>query len=152
MFFFTFFVPIQTGVQLWVQTSDGFESPHDSLRIVADFWIKEDYGQLSPGASGKEPAYQCRRHKRCRFYPWARKILWTRNGYHSSILACKIPWTEEPGRLQSMGLQRVGHNWAGTFFATVIIHKICLKTDCFKNHKEGEHGSIVRKSWPCFTV
>ena len=30
---------------------------------------------------------------------------------HSSILAWKIPWTEEPGRLQSMGSQRVGHNW-----------------------------------------
>ena len=31
---------------------------------------------------------------------------------HSSILAWKIPWTEEPGGLQSMGLQRVKHNWA----------------------------------------
>ena len=30
---------------------------------------------------------------------------------HSSILAWRIPWTEEPGGLQSMGLQRVGHNW-----------------------------------------
>ena len=30
---------------------------------------------------------------------------------HSSILAWKIPWIEEPGRLQSMGAQRVGHNW-----------------------------------------
>ena len=29
---------------------------------------------------------------------------------HSSILAWRIPWTEEPGRLQSMGLQRVGYN------------------------------------------
>ena len=29
---------------------------------------------------------------------------------HPSILAWKIPWTEEPGRLQSMGLQRVGHD------------------------------------------
>ena len=29
---------------------------------------------------------------------------------HSSTLACKIPWTEEPGRLQSMGPQRVGHD------------------------------------------
>ena len=29
---------------------------------------------------------------------------------HSSILAWKIPWTEEPGRLQSMGLQSVSHN------------------------------------------
>ena len=31
---------------------------------------------------------------------------------HSSTLAWKIPWTEEPGRLQSMGSQRVGHEWA----------------------------------------
>ena len=31
---------------------------------------------------------------------------------HSSILAWEIPWTEEPGRLQSMELQRVGHDWA----------------------------------------
>ena len=31
---------------------------------------------------------------------------------HSSTLAWKIPWTEEPGRLQAMGLQRVGHDWA----------------------------------------
>ena len=30
---------------------------------------------------------------------------------HSSVLAWRIPWTEEPGRLQSMGLQRVGHSW-----------------------------------------
>ena len=29
---------------------------------------------------------------------------------HSSILAWKIPWTQEPGRLQSMGSQRVGHD------------------------------------------
>ena len=31
---------------------------------------------------------------------------------HSSVLAWRIPWTEEPDGLQSMGLQRVGHNWA----------------------------------------
>ena len=31
---------------------------------------------------------------------------------HSSTIAWKIPWTGEPGRLQSMGSQRVGHNWA----------------------------------------
>ena len=29
---------------------------------------------------------------------------------HSSILTWEIPWTEEPGRLQSMGLQRMGYN------------------------------------------
>ena len=31
---------------------------------------------------------------------------------HSTTLAWKIPWTEDPGRLQSMGLQRVGDHWA----------------------------------------
>ena len=31
---------------------------------------------------------------------------------HSSILAWEIPWTEEPGRIQSMKLQRVGHDLA----------------------------------------
>ena len=30
---------------------------------------------------------------------------------HSSILACRIPWTEEPGGLQYMGPQRAGHDW-----------------------------------------
>ena len=31
---------------------------------------------------------------------------------HSSVLAWKIPWMEEPRRLQSMGSLRVGHDWA----------------------------------------
>ena len=31
---------------------------------------------------------------------------------HSSTLAWRIPWREEPGRLLSMGLQRVGYDWA----------------------------------------
>ena len=31
---------------------------------------------------------------------------------HSSILAWRIPWTEKPGGLESMGLWRVGHNWS----------------------------------------
>ena len=36
---------------------------------------------------------------------------------YSSILAWRIPWTEEPGRLQSMGLPRVGQDWeTSTFF------------------------------------
>ena len=37
-------------------------------------------------------------------------------GMVSSILAWRIPWTEEPGRLQSLGSQRVGYNWASNAF------------------------------------
>ena len=40
---------------------------------------------------------------------------------HSSILAWRIPWTEEPGRLQSMGSQRVRHNWDFHFHLCVSI-------------------------------
>ena len=37
---------------------------------------------------------------------------------HSSILAWKIPWMEEPGGLQSTGSQRVGHDWVTSFTHT----------------------------------
>ena len=41
---------------------------------------------------------------------------------HSKILAWKIPWTEEPGGLQFMGLQRVGHDWAKHVCACTHTH------------------------------
>ena len=41
---------------------------------------------------------------------------------HSSTLALKIPWTEEPGRLQSMGSLRVGHNWATSPSLFTLMH------------------------------
>ena len=46
---------------------------------------------------------------------WVRSLGWEEplekgKATHSSIPAWRIPWTEEPGRLQSLGLQRVGHN------------------------------------------
>ena len=47
--------------------------------------------------------------------PWVQSLGWEdplEEGMatHSSILAWKSPWTEEPGGLQSLGLQRVGHD------------------------------------------
>ena len=44
------------------------------------------------------------------------------NGTHSSTLAWKIPWTEEPGRLQSMGSLRVGHDWATSLWLFTFMH------------------------------
>ena len=41
---------------------------------------------------------------------------------HSSTLARKIPWTEEPGRLQSMGLGRVGYDWATSLSLFTFMH------------------------------
>ena len=46
---------------------------------------------------------------------------------HSSTLAWKNPWTEEPGRLQSMGLQRVGYYWATSLSLILLLSpKFCL--------------------------
>ena len=41
---------------------------------------------------------------------------------HSSTLAWKIPWMEEPGRLQSMGSLRVGHGWATSLSLFTLMH------------------------------
>ena len=42
---------------------------------------------------------------------------------HSSTLAWKIPWTEEPGRLQSMGSLGVEHNWATSLSILIFMHQ-----------------------------
>ena len=68
-------------------------------------------GSFPGGTSSKEPACQGRREKRHRSNPCVRKIPWRRR-IHSSVLAWRIPWTEEHGRLQSIGSHRVGHNWS----------------------------------------
>ena len=51
-------------------------------------------------------------------YPWLEKTM----APHSSTLAWKIPWTEEPGRLQSMGSPRVGHDWVTSLSLFTFMH------------------------------
>ena len=53
---------------------------------------------------------------------------------HSSFLAWRIPWTEEPGQLQSMGSQRVRHNWSNL----ACMHS---STSCIL-------GSLPMSDWP----
>ena len=80
-------------------------------------WVTElNWTELStlkwgfPGGSGsKEPV--------CNDWDWVWSLgqedpLEKEMATHSSVLAWRIPWTEEPGRLQSMGSQNVRHNWA----------------------------------------
>ena len=65
---------------------------------------------------------------------------------HSSVLAWRVPWTEQPGRLPSMGSHRVGHDWSdlaaaymensfspATFFPLFFhsLTKMCLRVDLF---------------------
>ena len=58
------------------------------------------------GASHKEPACQCWRHKRRGFDPWVGKIPWRRAWQPTPVLLPgESPWTEEPGGLQFVGSQ-----------------------------------------------
>ena len=45
---------------------------------------------------------------------------------HSSILAWRIPWTKEPRGLQSIGSQRVRHDWAASFHFTTVREEVCV--------------------------
>ena len=59
---------------------------------------------------------------------------------HSSTLAWKIPWMEEPDRLQSMGSQRVGHDWATSLSFTMgfpgVGNDNPLQYSCLENSRE----------------
>ena len=83
---------------------------------------------------GEESTCQC---KRCVFNPWVRKIPPERKWQPASVLALEIPWTEEPGRLQSLGLQRVGHDWVHAW----------AHTHAQMSALRSVFGMKVRKEW-----
>ena len=56
---------------------------------------------------------------------------------HCSTLAWKIPWTEEPGRLQFMGLRRVGHDWATSLSRIGEGKGNPLQCSCLENPRDG---------------
>ena len=56
---------------------------------------------------------------------------------HSSILAWKIPWMQEPGGLQSMGSQRVGHDWATSLSSIGEGNGNPLQCSCLENPRDG---------------
>ena len=67
---------------------------------------------------------------------------------HSSILAGRIPWTEEPGRLQSIGLQRVAYNWSD--LARTHAHHVkmwnifILNGTCTHTHTHNENEIFIK--------
>ena len=56
---------------------------------------------------------------------------------HSSTLAWKIPWMEEPGGLWSMGSHRVGHDWATSLSCTGEGNGNPLQCSCLENPMDG---------------
>ena len=64
---------------------------------------------------------------------------------HSSTLAWEIPWTEEPGRLQSMGSLRVGHDWVTSLWLFTFMHwrRKWQPTPVFLPGESQGRGSLV---------
>ena len=60
---------------------------------------------------------------------------------HSSILAWRIPWTGDPGGLQSTGLQRVGHDWATSL--SLSFHFYCVKNCNQTQHENKRHSPAL---------
>ena len=95
-----------------------------------------------PGVpSGKEPACQHRRHE-TQVLSWGwEDLLEKERATHSSVLAWEIPWTEEPGRLQSMGSHRVRHDWSNLAHTqTCQIYKNLINAWWLSNWK---HNTII---------
>ena len=67
------------------------------------------------------------------------------NGTPLQYFAWKIPWTEEPGRLQSMGSLRIGHNWATSLSLFTFMHwrRKWQPTSVFLPRESQEWGSLV---------
>ena len=78
---------------------------------------------------------------------------------HWSILARRIPWTEEPGGLQSMGSNRVGHDWATNTFAYAYKY-LCIHVESFQATSVLKSGTVsftlnllsLTHRWPTVNV
>ena len=72
---------------------------------------------------------------------------------HSSVLAWKTPWMEEPGRLQPMGSRRVGHDWHSmTYFHFSLLctgegNGSPLQGSCLENPRDGVAQSQTQLNW-----
>ena len=94
-----------------------------------DIVVECTYMGFTGGARGKEPACQCRWYKRHDFDPWVGEILWHRKWQPTPVfLPGESSWTEEPGRLWSIVLQRVGLDWSSL---------ACTQVDIKEHEKPG---------------
>ena len=85
--------------EAWHAVVHGVTKSWTGLSDSAELTIRKGF---PGGASGKEPACQCRRLRRCGFDPWVRKIPWKRAWQPTPIFLkwdSRILWTEEPGGL-----------------------------------------------------
>ena len=88
-----------------------FKFYSESLQLVWIWFLSRQYFLHNP-----QELWQC----------WFIVVLEKEMATHSSILAWRIPLTEEPGRLQSMRSQGVGHNWSNLACIRQILHYVFM--------------------------
>ena len=113
------------------------------LRGVRDSFLHQANGSLRRcRTSGGRPVRSPPFSSVC---PEEDEYLIGSSGTHSSALAWKIPWTEEPGGLQSMGSLRVGHDWATSLSLFTCMHwrRKWQPTPVFLPGESQGRGSLV---------
>ena len=108
-----------TTVLRELASSFGSLPPEETMRSRQDATWKRPPPEYADGSDSKESA--------CNWETWVQTLCWEdpleeSMTTHSSILAWRIPWTEEPGWLQSIGSQRVGHDWTTKHSTAPIIN------------------------------
>ena len=101
--FFNLLVALHSMWDLVPQPVMEFMSPALTVQSLHHWATREVPFQMT--LTGKEPTCQCRRHKRHRLDSWEDPVEEGMVTY-SSILAWRIPWTEEPGRLWSIAFKK----------------------------------------------
>ena len=124
-----------SGLNIWIS--------HFRASVFQTFWLSDLplkdlaslwWRSLDPGARG------C-----CVFCVLERWGFGSQYGTHSSAPAWKIPWTEEPGGLQSMGSRGVGHDWATSLSLFTFMHwrRKWQPTPVFLPGESHGRGSLV---------
>ena len=120
------------NLHLWDSTSASFESSH--VPYLCHLFLK--LRKLSPNILQSVESF----FSNCKLMlAWNIILLWR------STLAWKIPWTEEPGGLQSMGSLGVGHDWATSLSLFTFMHwrRKWQPTPVFLPGESQGRGSLV---------
>ena len=124
---------------------------HCCVRVFSSCWkwvLLFSFSAQACNCSGF-PAAHTVKNPPAMWETWVRYLSWEdplekEMVTHSSILAWRITWTEEPGRLQSMGSQRVGHDWV----TLISLHCASLdltsqRLSCYRVQALGAWDSII---------